>query len=143
MAGSAPLPAGGHPTARPAPRAGGRAAFLTPLLTFDARGSACVVARGAAGFPPSRTMCRSTRGGGSEMYIRTTSATGAMAGTVAAARLSAAGLLVLAATTLTAGPVFAAHTNAPASVTVAGSLQEELGCSGDWQPDCADTHLAF
>jgi pullulanase-type alpha-1,6-glucosidase len=31
----------------------------------------------------------------------------------------------------------------PASVTVAGSLQSELGCSGDWQPDCAATHLAF
>jgi pullulanase-type alpha-1,6-glucosidase len=31
----------------------------------------------------------------------------------------------------------------PASVTVAGSLQEELGCPGDWQPDCAATHLQF
>jgi hypothetical protein len=31
----------------------------------------------------------------------------------------------------------------PSSVTVAGSLQSELGCSGDWQPDCADTHLSF
>ncbi|MFC5175965.1 alpha-amylase family glycosyl hydrolase [Nocardioides taihuensis] len=29
------------------------------------------------------------------------------------------------------------------SVTVAGSLQSELGCSGDWQPDCAATHLVF
>ena len=29
------------------------------------------------------------------------------------------------------------------SVTVAGSLQDELGCPGDWQPDCAATHLAF
>jgi hypothetical protein len=26
---------------------------------------------------------------------------------------------------------------------VAGSLQSELGCPGDWQPDCAATHLAF
>ncbi len=26
-------------------------------------------------------------------------------------------------------------------VTVAGSLQDELGCSGDWQPDCAATEL--
>ncbi len=34
----------------------------------------------------------------------------------------------------------AAHTPAPSSVTVAGSLQEELGCPGDWQPDCAATH---
>ncbi|MCO5186535.1 MAG: pullulanase-type alpha-1,6-glucosidase [Anaerolineae bacterium] len=31
----------------------------------------------------------------------------------------------------------------PASVTLAGSLQSELGCSGDWQPDCATTHLAL
>jgi hypothetical protein len=31
----------------------------------------------------------------------------------------------------------------PTSVTIAGSLQSELGCSGDWQPDCAATHLAF
>ena len=30
-----------------------------------------------------------------------------------------------------------------ASVTVAGSLQSELGCPGDWQPDCSATHLAF
>jgi len=31
----------------------------------------------------------------------------------------------------------------PQSVTVAGSLQSELGCPGDWQPDCAATGLAF
>ena len=29
------------------------------------------------------------------------------------------------------------------SVTVAGSLQSELGCPDDWQPGCAATHLAF
>ncbi len=29
----------------------------------------------------------------------------------------------------------------PTSVTLAGSLQSELGCSGDWQPDCATTHM--
>ncbi len=32
---------------------------------------------------------------------------------------------------------------APSSVTIAGSLQDELGCPGDWQPDCAATHLAY
>ncbi len=32
---------------------------------------------------------------------------------------------------------------APVSVTIAGSLQDELGCPGDWQPDCAATHLAY
>jgi glycosidase len=35
------------------------------------------------------------------------------------------------------------HTPNPTSVTVAGSLQSELGCSGDWQPDCAATHLTY
>jgi glycosidase/fibronectin type 3 domain-containing protein len=37
----------------------------------------------------------------------------------------------------------AGHTPAPTSVTVAGSLQSELGCPGDWQPDCATTHLTY
>src|SRR5687767_5044378 len=37
----------------------------------------------------------------------------------------------------------AADTPAPSSVTVAGSLQSELGCSGDWQPECTATQLAF
>jgi pullulanase len=31
----------------------------------------------------------------------------------------------------------------PNSVTIAGSLQSELGCAGDWNPECAATHLAF
>jgi glycosidase len=31
----------------------------------------------------------------------------------------------------------------PTSVTIAGSLQSELGCPGDWQPECAATHLGF
>ena len=54
---------------------------------------------------------------------------------------------------LTAGAVFfclwgavavrAADTPAPGSVTIAGSLQSELGCPGDWLPDCASTHLTF
>jgi pullulanase-type alpha-1,6-glucosidase len=42
---------------------------------------------------------------------------------------------------LTIGPAPAAPQ--PASVTIAGSLQSELGCPGDWQPECAATHLAF
>jgi hypothetical protein len=29
------------------------------------------------------------------------------------------------------------------SVTVAGSLQSEVGCAGDWDPACAMTHLTF
>ena len=31
----------------------------------------------------------------------------------------------------------------PDFVTIPGSLQSELGCSGDWQPDCAATHLTY
>ncbi len=38
---------------------------------------------------------------------------------------------------------FASHTPAPSSVTIAGSLQSELGCPGDWQPECGSTHLSF
>jgi hypothetical protein len=34
-----------------------------------------------------------------------------------------------------------AHTAAPSTVTVAGSFQSELGCPGDWQPDCMMTAL--
>ncbi|HEX5591381.1 MAG TPA: alpha-amylase family glycosyl hydrolase [Candidatus Limnocylindrales bacterium] len=42
-----------------------------------------------------------------------------------------------------ARPVLASHTPAPTSVTIAGSLQSELGCAGDWDPGCASTHLAY
>jgi glycosidase len=31
--------------------------------------------------------------------------------------------------------------SADRTATLVGSLQSELGCSGDWQPDCAVTHL--
>src|SRR5258707_4693940 len=40
-------------------------------------------------------------------------------------------------------PVLASHTPNPTSVTIAGDLQSELGCSGDWDPACAATHLAY
>jgi hypothetical protein len=39
--------------------------------------------------------------------------------------------------------VSADHTASPASVTLVGSLQDELGCPGDWQADCAATYLTF
>jgi len=29
----------------------------------------------------------------------------------------------------------------PTAVTIAGNFQSEVGCSGDWQPACAATHL--
>jgi glycosidase len=31
----------------------------------------------------------------------------------------------------------------PNSVTIAGSLQSELGCTGDWDPACAAAHLTY
>jgi len=43
---------------------------------------------------------------------------------------------------LSAGPALGDHTPAPTSVTIAGSLQSELGCPGDWQANCAATHLS-
>ena len=40
-------------------------------------------------------------------------------------------------------PALANPTADPTSVTIAGSLQSELGCPGDWQPECANTHLTY
>jgi len=37
----------------------------------------------------------------------------------------------------------ASHTPNPANVSIPGSLQSELGCSGDWQPECAVTQLTY
>ena len=36
-----------------------------------------------------------------------------------------------------------ANTPNPTTVTIAGSLQSELGCPGDWDPACAATHLTY
>jgi glycosidase len=77
-----------------------------------------------------------------------------------AARLSAAlatiALLASLIPLATAGPVLAmaapvrapvaspaSNTPAPTAVTIAGSLQSEIGCAGDWDPACAASHLAF
>ena len=55
-------------------------------------------------------------------------------------------ILVLCASLLTASLFFPAtaqadHTTDPAGVALVGSLQFELGCPGNWQPDCAATEL--
>ena len=55
-------------------------------------------------------------------------------------------LVLLSSSFIPFGPTSSAradHTTDPASVTIAGSLQDELGCPGDWQPDCAATQLAY
>jgi pullulanase-type alpha-1,6-glucosidase len=54
--------------------------------------------------------------------------------------LIALALATAAATTLPL-PASADHTPTPQTVTLVGSLQSELGCPGDWQPECAATQL--
>jgi glucoamylase len=54
-----------------------------------------------------------------------------------------AAVVALAAAVLVLFPAAASPTPNPISVTVAGSLQSELGCPGDWAPDCAATHLSY
>ena len=50
--------------------------------------------------------------------------------------LAGAALVLLPAAT-------ASHTPNPTAVTIAGSLQSEAGCPGDWDPACAATHLTY
>ena len=52
-------------------------------------------------------------------------------------------LLVLAVALGLLPAATASHTPAPSSVTIAGSLQSELGCPVDWQAECAATHLTY
>src|SRR3954452_10791338 len=59
-------------------------------------------------------------------------------------RVRAGALMWLMACVLAvcAGPVAArARAAAPTAVKLVGSLQSELGCPGDWQPEGAQTHL--
>ena len=66
-----------------------------------------------------------------------------IAGRIRVTRVRSLGgvLLVLAVALVLLPLATASHTPAPSSVTIAGSLQSELGCPGDWQPECAATHL--
>ena len=53
-------------------------------------------------------------------------------------------LVVIGAAVLVLLPAAtASHTPDPTRVTVAGSLQSEAGCAGDWDPACAVTHLTY
>ena len=52
-------------------------------------------------------------------------------------------LVLVPALLLVATAGRAEDTPTPTSVTVAGSLQSELGCPGDWQPECVFTRLTF
>ena len=57
--------------------------------------------------------------------------------------ISCLSVLTLISGVITPIPVLASHTPDPTSVTIAGSLQSELGCAGDWDPACAAAHLAY
>ena len=57
--------------------------------------------------------------------------------------LALAGVLISALALPLRTPSALANTPNPTSVTIAGSLQSEAGCSGEWQPDCAVTHLTY
>jgi pullulanase-type alpha-1,6-glucosidase len=50
-------------------------------------------------------------------------------------------LVTTAAATSAAPDASAHHTAVPSSVALVGSLQSELGCPGDWQPECPTTEL--
>ncbi len=59
------------------------------------------------------------------------------------ARVLAVATLAAGLAAVPLGPAAADHTPTPTSVAIAGSLQEELGCPGDWQPECAVTDLTY
>ena len=48
---------------------------------------------------------------------------------------------LLAAGLLPGAPAYADHTDPPSTVTLVGSLQDELGCAEDWAPACGATRL--
>ena len=52
-------------------------------------------------------------------------------------------LTVFLLLTLGIGLASADHTAQPTSVTIAGDLQSEIGCPGDWDPTCANAYLIF
>ena len=59
-----------------------------------------------------------------------------------ALRLGAAALLALPLLWLVQ-PARATAAAQPVSVTVVGDFQSELGCAGDWMPDCAASQLTY
>jgi len=52
-------------------------------------------------------------------------------------------ILVLFTQVVSPIPALADHTPDPAGVAVVGSLQSELGCPGDWQPECVNSELGY
>ena len=58
-----------------------------------------------------------------------------------ASRLRLLAVALLVGILVGLAPAVADHTPTPNSVTLAGSLQSELGCAGDWLPECSATYL--
>ena len=55
-----------------------------------------------------------------------------------------AGLATILGPIVATAPARAEHRDAPPSaVTLVGNLQDEVGCPGDWAPDCAESGLAL
>ena len=52
-------------------------------------------------------------------------------------------LLTLLISLFPFGSALADQTPPPTQVVIAGTMQSELGCSGDWQPDCDKTALKY
>src|SRR5512146_1524930 len=52
-------------------------------------------------------------------------------------------LLVTSFASLRPSTVAKANTPNPTSVTIAGDLDSEIGCAGDWDPTCAAAHLTY
>jgi hypothetical protein len=50
-------------------------------------------------------------------------------------------ILSVAVLLIAAPAAQASHTPVPGTVALVGSLQSELGCPGDWQPECPQTRL--
>lgn len=48
---------------------------------------------------------------------------------------------VVALASVVGAAALANHTNPPVSAALVGSVQTELGCPGDWQPECSATEL--
>ena len=56
---------------------------------------------------------------------------------------AAAALLLTVPSALGIQEALGSHTPPPTGVTIAGSLQSELGCPGDWDPACPAGRLTF
>ena len=44
---------------------------------------------------------------------------------------------------LTLSIAYGNHTSIPSNVNITGSFQDELGCSGPWQPDCVNSNISY